>query len=293
MTKKTHTTLPQEHYKAEGILIFVVILWGSSFTYTKIGLDELQPFTLIGIRFLLATLIFPCIYFKHLRNMKLKEAWGGILLGIILFTGYATQTVGLQYTTASRSAFITAMSVCLVPFFVIIIQKKIPQKKAVIGVMIAVIGLILLTNPFKGNLNKGDLFTFICSLVWAAYIVMIETITMKYPYHAVLLWQFITMTLLNFVFMGLSGETFSVPSNKVIVAIIYLTIFCTFLTTTLQTKYQKGTTATRAALIFTSEPVIAAFFAALVLGEHLSSREWIGGIIILAGIVYTEIGNKK
>ena len=290
--KKLHTDLPEGHYRAEAVLIFLTLLWGTSFTYTKIGLEELGPLSLTGARFLLATIMFFIFYFHRLGEMKLKEAKGGILLGVILFIGYTTQTFGLQYTTASRSAFITAMAVCIVPFLVFFIRKRIPQRRAVVGVAIAVVGLIFLTNPFNGSLNKGDLLTFFCSIAWALYIVLIEEVTLKQSFHVVFLWQLLVMTVLNLIFAGVTGESFSIPSMKVGMAVIYLAIVCTFLTTALHTKFQKGTTATRAALIFSAEPVVASFFAAIVISEHLSKMEWIGGLIIIAGIIYTETGNN-
>lgn len=288
-TEKTLSSLSKGHFKAEAWLVLLTILWSSTFAFTKLGMEEVPSFYLIGIRFLIATVCFLVFYARKLSQLKISQAKGGILLGILLFLGFAFQTLGLEKTTASRSGFITAIAICMVPILVLIIRRQKPRVKSVIGVIVVTMGLVVLTQPFGTEFNQGDLLTFFCAIAWALYIVFMEDITIKYPFLDVLLWQFITVTVGCFVCAGIRGEVLAVPSMKISLVILYLALFCSFFTAYIQTKYQKGTTATRAALIYSMEPVLCAFFAMGVLGEAMTPIEWAGALIILGGVIYAEV----
>mgnify|MGYP001350062904 CR=1 FL=1 len=109
---------------ADGALLFVALIWGSGFPISKIALDYFTPMVLMTFRFWGSFILLGILFWKHLKTVTKKEAIGGLVCGIMLFGGFATQTLGLQYTTSSKQAFLTGIYVVMVPFFYWMIYKK-------------------------------------------------------------------------------------------------------------------------------------------------------------------------
>lgn len=290
--------LPQNHLFAELVLVFVTILWGTTFVLVQHAMDSscwgdktLTPNTLITYRFTICVLLMLAWKPKMFKQISHKELFGGILLGVLLYIAFLSQTIGLGYTTTTRSGFITSLSVLFVPFLSIVIEKKIPKWNSLVGCFLALIGLYYLLEPFSetAGINKGDLFTLICAASWGLYIVVVSFYTEKsinlFPF---IFMQFFSMTILCWIFVGISGDKIIVPQIGLTAIVLYLGIFCTFLTTLLQNLFQKNTTSTRAALIFCAEPLVVAIIAYIFLHEF-SNSQIIGGLIILSGVIFAEI----
>ena len=177
--------------KAEFILLFIAAIWGGTFVITKLSLLDLPPFTFLSIRFLLASILFLIIFFKKIQIPVKGELWGGIILGLLLFGGFASQTLGLVYTTASKSALITGTNLLIIPFAQYLIIKKKVGFENWVGVIVVLLGLFLLTRPEISGMNLGDILTLVCACCWAFYIIYLDIASKKYPLHNLVFIQFL------------------------------------------------------------------------------------------------------
>ena len=130
-------------YKAEAYLLLVALMWGVSFPVVKIALNYSSPFIFVFFRFLITSLIFLIFFYKDLNYAKFIDYKYGVIIGIALFFGYTTQTIGLKYSSASNTAFITGTNIVFLPFLQMLVVKTKPGKENIIGIIIVLIGLYL------------------------------------------------------------------------------------------------------------------------------------------------------
>ena len=157
---------------AIGGLILVTVIWGGGFVASDMALGSMKPFQIMMVRFLLASVLMGMISMgQHKKEGKLEKRAGaikaGILMGIALFAGFALQIIGLQYTTPSKNAFLTALNVVIVPFIAFIILKKKVGMKGIIGAIMSVIGVALLSLNGNLTLSLGDGLTLLCAVGFA------------------------------------------------------------------------------------------------------------------------------
>ncbi len=145
--------------KADLLLVLVTLIWGGTFPVLKLLVTVLPPLYLVGMRFLIAFIILTPFAVGKRRALTRRVIYSGITLGLLIWGSFITQTVGIQYTTASKAAFITALCVVLTPILSSVMLRKPPERSAVVGVLAATIGLTLLTVDFTEHfvLQKGDL----------------------------------------------------------------------------------------------------------------------------------------
>ena len=295
-------------YLGESALLLNTIIWGATFVIIKSALNDSSPMLFLGTRFLIAFLIFSPFVPKILKGINKKTFWGGILLGFLFFLGFATQTFGLKYTSATKSGFISGTFVVFIPFLQFFIEKKVPSKMNLLGVLFVFIGLIFLSSKGQNfldifseigsNFNVGDFLTLLCSILFALYMVYLDKISRENPFMPLVILQiFMTglcaflVSAFNFTF-NLEKLHFNLTLN-LIFALLYTSILATILTTTMQTKFQKVVTPTKAGIILSLEPIFAALAALLILGEKLSNFGFIGCILIFTGLLVTEILEKR
>lgn len=295
-------SLNNSKYKSEIILIFVTILWGATFVIVKEALYEISPMLFIAVRFIITALFL--LPFVIRKNFDLKSIYPGIILGVLLFVGFATQTVGLKFTSATKSGFLTGTSVIMIPLLQILIEKRAPTKGVVLGVIIVMFGITLLSSggntfstllqDFGSNFNFGDGLTLVCAFFFALYIIYLDVETKKHNFWVLLFVQIVTTMILAILFSivfsvtGLEEIKYSL-STKLILAILYTAIFATLITTALMTKYQKNITPTKAGIIYSFEPLFAAIFAFYLLGEKITNFGYIGAGLILFGLLVSEL----
>ncbi|MCX6143407.1 MAG: DMT family transporter [Ignavibacteriales bacterium] len=275
--------------RAELFLLSVTLIWGSTFALSKYLLDTISPLFYIAVRFSLALVIFTVLaYSRVIKTTKDAFLKGGIL-GVLLFSGFASQTIGLQYTGATKSAFITGMMVVFTPICQIIIQRKAPKVGNIIGILLVTIGLYLLTSPAGSEFNLGDGLNLFCAVTFALYIVYLDVFSKgQDPVHLTIA-QFVVCAVLGFAAAFLFEPVRFHPTTAAYGALLYLTIFATVIALFIQTRFQKDTTPTRSAVIFSIEPVLAAGFAYVVLGEVLGVPGMVGGGLILGGVLVSEL----
>ena len=292
----------------EGALVLTTLLWGVTFVVIKLSLNDVSPLLFVSLRFTLASLILLPFMFGIFKTFTKEVLIGGIILGLLNFAGFATQTIGLKFTSATKSGFITGTFVVFTPILQLIIEKRVPRKENVFGILLVLVGLAFLSSKGNSlfdifaelgeNFNIGDFFTLLCAIVFAAYIVYLDMISYKIDYKALVLIQIIITGILGWLFtyfLSVTGlEKFSFHLNNTMAfGIIYTALFATVIATTLQTKYQKFVTPTKAAIIFSLEPIFAATFAFFIINERVSNFGFIGCIFIFTGLLVSELLGKR
>jgi drug/metabolite transporter (DMT)-like permease len=277
--------------KAELLLLSCAVIWGGTFVVVKGGLEDSPPFLFVAVRFTIATLLFLPFVAKGLFSMSKDSFRGGLIIGILLFLGFLAQTSGLQYTTASKSGFITGLLVVFTPLFQIAIERKLPKVGNVAGVALVTLGLYFLTSPAGSEFNIGDGLTLLCAAVFGLYIVSLDVYSRRANVWHLSLMQF-AVTAIGALAVSLVFEEMTIRLTSGFAgAIAYLALLATLYTLTIQTRYQKDTTPTRAAIIFSVEPVFAAVFAYAVRGEIIGTVGIIGGILVVAGLLVSELSD--
>jgi drug/metabolite transporter (DMT)-like permease len=277
--------------KAELILFSITFIWGSTFIVTKDLLASVSPFAYIGLRFALATALFALIRPSSLRGWDGASVRDGAFLGGLLFGGFALQTVGLQTTTASKSAFITGMMVVFTPLWQVAIEGRLPKIGTWIGVVLVAVGLYILTSPDGSGVNGGDLLTLGCAVLFGLYIVLLDVFSKRTDVSRLVMAQFAASALGGGV-AALIVEDASVRwSGAMALEVAYLSVFATVIALSLQTAYQRFTTPARSAVIFSLEPVIATVLAYLLVGERIGTPGVVGGGLILAGLLSSELSD--
>lgn len=273
-------------------LLLLTAGWGSTFLIIQFALQDLRPQVFLSLRFAIggAWLLAWGLWRGTLRDRRAMVR--GVLLGIALYAGYAMQTEGLVFTTASRSAFITGLAVLLVPFLSWAINGRRPSIASWAGVGLALAGLLFLTRPWDGAASAtwlGDLLTLGCAFGFASQTVGTERWAKGSAMESLLLPQLVVCGLCAFVGAYFEEEPSTFTVRAVAVAAICGVLF-TALAFTVATWALQRTTATHAALIFSLEPVFASLYAAVFLGVLMSPPELLGAGLILAGVLVGELG---
>ena len=276
--------------QAEIYLLGIVIIWGSTFAIIKGILDQILPLTFLAYRFFLAAFVLSVIFWKRLKNIDniiLRKGW---LIGVFLFLGYTFQTVGLKYTTATKTGFITGLSVVLVPVISYFFIKEKINRNSVIGVIFAVIGLWFLNYNSNFSFNFGDFLVLLGAVSFAMHIISVGLYAKKVDYVPLVIVQLATV----FVLCLLMAIIFERPalhlsySFNIWWAIILTGIFATALAFYMQNRFQRYSTATKTAIIFSGEPIFAAVFAYFLLGEKVGLIAWAGGLLIIFGMIISQ-----
>ncbi|CAN5599811.1 DMT family transporter [soil metagenome] len=279
---------------AELLLLLVAFIWGTSFPLTKISLDYISPVFLVFLRFAITTVLFYIVYRKQVKVFQFSEWKNGAILGFLLFAGFVSQTVGIGYTSASNSAFITGTNLIMIPFVQYFLLKVKPKKENFIGIIIVIIGLYFLADAFNNSMNFGDLITLLCALAFAIHIVFLD----KYLKHDkiinLIFGQFLSMSVFTLVFfivyelLIIKSFLFN-PTVPVISILLYVSIVGTLFVFIIVTKYQGKTTPVRAGIIYNMEQVFAVIFAFIILNERLSLMQIAGGCIMITGLFISEL----
>lgn len=275
--------------RAEAALLATTLIWGSTFVFVKIGLIDISPVLMTGVRFLLAAAVFLLLFYRQLFPFTREEFIRGFTLGFFLYLGFISQNIGLTITTASKSAFITSLMVVFVPVFQFLVEKRSPTRGNVLGIVVVLIGLWLMTSPSGGGFNLGDGLTLLCAILFAYYIVYLDIASKVVAVSKLAFLQTAVAGVCGMLSAVVAEEMRFSPTLSMISTMIYLTLFATVITTYVQTRFQKDTTPTRAAIIFTIEPVWASTFAAIALAERLGWLEVGGGALIITGVLISEL----
>ncbi|MDR1546992.1 MAG: DMT family transporter [Hungatella sp.] len=274
---------------AIGGLILVTIIWGGGFVASDMALESLRLFQIMAVRFLLGTVLMGLISIRSLRGITKSEVMAGGLMGLALFAGFAFQIVGLQYTTPSKNAFLTALNVVIVPFISFLILKKKIGARGIAGAVMSVAGVALLSLDRNFSLGLGDGLTLICAVGFAFQIFLTSEFVKKYRATVLNFIQMITAFLLSFISLIAFGETQFHVTGKGVLSVLYLGVISTTVCYLLQTASQKYVDETKAAIILSLESVFGTLFSILILGEIITPRMLAGSVIILGAVVISNL----
>lgn len=274
-------------------LILVTIIWGGGFVASDMALESLLPFQIMAIRFFLATVLMGGISIKKLRGMKKEEIKAGVLMGIALFAGFALQIIGLQYTTPSKNAFLTALNVVIVPFIAFVICKKKIGAKGIIGAIMAIVGVGILSLEKDLTLGIGDGLTLLCAVGFAFQIFLTSEFVKKYRAVVLNFVQMCTAFVLSVISLFCFGELKFAVTTKGWFSVLYLGVVSTTICYLLQTASQKYVDETKAAIILSMESVFGTLFSILILKELITVRMVIGCVIILTAVIISNLADAQ
>jgi len=278
-------------YIADLSLVLICVFWGTSFILVKMAIAEIDLYFFVFLRFALATLIVGGLFYRRLSQYNLKILRDGVIMGAALFGAFVTQTIGLQFTSASNAGFITGLHVVLVPLMLAVIFKRMPALNATVGAVVCAVGLFFLTVGDTFMVNRGDIWVVLCAVFVGLHVIFTGWFAVRHDVYLLALTQLVTVMVLALASSFILGEGSVSPftlSPFVILVVVVMGVFATAFNFTLQTWAQQYTTPTRAAVIFTMEPVFAAIFAYWWGGEVLGSRGYLGAALILTGIILAE-----
>ena len=298
MTQRHGKSRPAR-WRADTALFVVALIWGTTFVVVKNAIAEISPAYFLALRFWLAaacmSFIFAPAFFKAGRRSVWRGLRGGAAAGVFLWLGYIFQTLGLQYTTAGNSGFLTGLYIVLVPLVSALLYRRWPQFLELGGIAIAAAGMLLLTLPSIGRhfqFNRGDLLTILCAFAFAFHLLTLGYFSQRERFEAVAVGQILCAAILSSAMLLFERPT-AIWTPTVVFGIILTGIFATALAFALQTWAQQYTTATRTALIFALEPVFAFVTAVLTGGETLKWSSVIGGTLIVVGILLVELKSMR
>ena len=275
-------------------LLLATLVWGSTFLAIKSGLDDASPLLFNAVRMAIAALVLAAMFFRGLRSLTPGALRAGFAIGTLLWLGYEFQSAGLVYTTASKSAFVTGISVVLVPLLLAAAGRRV-HPFTLAGVAAASIGLYLLCIPASrefslAGINRGDVLTLGCALSFAIEIIVLGRAAQRYgvvelvPVQIAVCagWMLLSVPLAE-------RHAFLHLTPALMAALAYTALPGTVACFIIQAWSQRYTPPTHAALIFALEPVFAAMLSYMLIGERLGRRGVVGAALILAGVVASEL----
>lgn len=282
--------------KAHLLLVLITFIWGSTFVLIKAALRDSSPLALNAVRLGLAAALLAIYYRRDIARLTRPALLMGCTVGVFLFLGYAFQATGLVLTTPSKSAFLTGVSTVLVPLVMVALWRKRIHAWRAVGILLAMFGLFLMTVPAGrqgladfANVNAGDLLTLACAFAFAFQIVFLGRATQRFPFEQMAVLQIAVAAVLTAISSPILEKPHLQLNETVIAAILITGILGTAVAFTVQAWAQQFTPATHAALIFTLEPVFGWLTSYVITGERLGMRAGAGALLIVAGILLSEV----
>ena len=283
--------MKNKKYLAQILLVFVTLIWGATFIMVKDALNDAGPFAFGTLRFTIAGILALVIVNKSIFTLTKTEIKGGLICGFCLFCGYAFQNFGLMQTSASKSAFITSVSVLMVPIILYLFNIQKVKMKVWFAVVLATIGLYILLDPRGGMINWGDILTFGCAMGFAVHIIFqgyyVKKNVRVLPFFLIQAWVVVGLSFINSL---LFEPIFAIWSPRLISALLVTGIAATFIAILLMIWAQQILNPSETAIIFSLEPVFATVFAIIFAGEILGLWGYIGGGLIVLAVAYGESG---
>jgi len=292
--EETRSDVQQVPWRAEGALIALALMWGTSHVVTKSILATHSPSFYTTTRFGIAALCFGLIFGGHLRRSRWEEIRRGILLGLCSLMGIAFYVTGLVFTQASKAGFITGLYLVFTPVMAFLLFRMRPTRDHVAGLLVALVGFALLSFPRgQETINWGDLLVLLAAFSWATHIAATTAFAKLGNIRTLAAVQVMTVVVLaltiHLVLRAIGWETRSNPIDRSFLwQIGYMALMVTFVAALIQTWAQRRVPSTHAALLYALEPVSAALFAYLAFGERLGFSRGAGAALIVAGVILSR-----
>jgi drug/metabolite transporter (DMT)-like permease len=287
-------------------LLLMCVLWGSSFFAMQLGEAGLakavgtaaSPTAFLFLRFLVATALFPLVFPRVLRALTWRVTGYGLLLAVPFYAAFLFQVTGLQSTTPTVSAFITNLSVVLTPILGGLFFRERMRWSTLAGVAVALVGVFVMTNPAGGGFGLGEVLTLGCALAFSVQIQLTNIVTRRADPEGVTFVMFLAAVL----FSGITLAAMGVAPGAVVRSVrepdvawtsVYTAVACSLVAITILNRFQRDLAPTRAAVLYTMEPVFAAAFAAACVAEPMTARKILGGAIIVGGNLVCELVGRR
>lgn len=281
-------TLTNQRACAEILLLLVALSWAAGFIMMKLAVSDESVWHVLWIRFAVACLIILPFCRRHLLT-GIRLLLTGALLGIILFFSFALLISGLKVTTTSNTGFLSGLSVVWVPAILHIVFKQGISSRTIAGIGLSLGGIFLLSGGQLASFNQGDWLVIAGSLFIAIHIIAIDKLAHDKPPAELTLIQLLTVTTLSALASITNGpllpDAMPLRFTTLVSATAILSTAVAFL---VQTKFQAYTSPTRAAVIFSIEPVLSASLAWLILGEQIGTPALLGGLLVVVGMCSVE-----
>lgn len=298
------TTGATARWKAELALVVAAFFFGTTFVVVQDAVDRVDPLPFLALRFLLAAVVLGVV--ARTRPASPMERRDGVAAGTALGVGYVVQTVGLQYTSPSTSAFVTYLLVVFVPIIALVAFRRRPHPATLAGIVLALAGLLLLTgaNGEGGGagFGRGEVLTLGCAVMFAIHLVILSEVASRHDPVRLTVVQLVTVgsgclaaTVIGQAVVALRDDGspgIGTLDGQVVLAAAFTGVFATALAFLLMAWGQRVVPATRAALIFLLEPVFAAGLSWLT-GDPLTAAGAAGGGLILAGVLVAEVATAR
>ena len=278
--------------KADLALVLVTLFWGVSYYLVDLCLDELQPMNLNAFRFLLAFLVLAPIFWKKLRHISRATLKYSAIIGTLLVGVYAGATFGVANTSISNAGFICALPVVFTPLLDFLCNRRRPEKKLGVALLLCTVGLALLTLNEQFRPASGDLICLVCAVCYAADMLVTEKAVKQPEVDALQLGVFQQLvTGAAMLVLSLLFETPCLPQTPTgWGSVLFLSVFCTGIAFAITAVQQKHTSAVHVGLIFTLEPLFSAIVAFFFAGERLAPRGYVGAALMMLALVTMEAG---
>ncbi len=285
--------------KSDTLLMLTATIWGFAFVAQRVGMDFVGPFTFNGVRFALGSLsLLPLLFFSRRQRSKIDSIlphpstkqvlWGGCLAGIALYLGASLQQVGIVYTTAGKAGFITGLYVVIVPILGLLWRQR-PGTGTWVGAFLAVVGLYLLSVTETLVIAYGDSLVLVGAFFWAGHVLLLGWLSPKVNPLMLAFLQFAVCSLLSLV-TALFTEIITLQAiRQAALPIFYGGVFSVGIAYTLQVVAQRKARPAHAAIILSLESAFAALGGWLILGEVLSLRGLMGCLLMLAGMLFSQL----
>lgn len=274
--------------KAEILLTFITIGWGSSYMFMKLGLNTIAAYNLIGLRFGIAFVVVLPLLLWHKSSINKKTLQYGSILGVLLFLIFALLLEGLKTTSTANAGFLLGLTVVFVPVIELFILKTKPDAHVMMSVVVAIIGISILTLQKDFKLLPGDLLCLLSAIVFASHIYITDKIGKIMNPLPVGILQLGVASIMGFI-VSSKIETLSLPQSTIgWFAILSLALVCSAFGFVGQAVAQQHTTPARTGLIFSLQPIAALFFSVVFLNEHLGGKELLGASLILISVLISS-----
>jgi drug/metabolite transporter (DMT)-like permease len=273
---------------ADGGLLLCALTWGGNYVIVKDAVGYLPPLWLLALRFGFAFLLMTAVFHRRLLKITRREVIGGLVIGLFMFGAFASQTVGMQYTTAGKSAFITASYVVFIPFLAWIMYRKFPGIHNILSSFICLGGVALLVLERGLTVNPGDALMLLCAIFFAGNIAAVDYYVKRVDPYTVTIVE-TGLTALLSLGGALVFETYpGAMGARGWLSLLYLVTLGTLGTHLGANVAMRYTSPVRASIIFSMESVFAVVLAAIFLGDVFGLRMLGGFALIMGAIVLTE-----
>lgn len=271
-------------------LLGTAVIWGFAFVVVKNSLDLIPPTWMLAFRFTIASVVLGLIFIRKMMTIKKETVRQGVILGAFLFLSYLLQTIGCQYTTAGKNAFLTAIYVVIVPFLHWILNKIRPTSFHVTAAFMAIAGIGLLSLQGDLTMNIGDVLTIFCGFGYALHMIYIDRYTQSNDPVVLTVLQLGFAAAFSWILAPVLDGGFPAGALEpgIIVGMLYLGLMSTMLAFLLQNVCQKYTTPNAASLFLSLESVFGVSFSTIFLGERMTPRMIFGCALLLASIILAE-----